>query len=92
MKEQPTTSQEFFARNKPRNFPLPKRRKPYSQTASWTHGDFVVESARKDTGTGRVRLLEDEEVVGALYLQGVTWAEISREAELLKDIVRRGEA
>lgn len=47
-----------------------------------------VQGALKDTGTGRVMLLEDGEKAGALYLQGTTWDEVCREVEILKDIIR----
>lgn len=86
----PNTVEQFFARNTPRDFPLPKRRKPYTRVVRFRFAQWVVESHYKTTGAGKIILLEVDEVSDILYFQAITWQELETEARLLVELIKKG--
>jgi len=78
------TTQEFFDQQEKRRFPLPKSPKPYTHIKSLYGGQ--IEVAHKDNGTGRITLFGrgEEEKDKKLYLQGVYWQELERQASILR--------
>lgn len=85
--KQKQTTEDFFAYQEPRRFPLPKKLKPYIKTKSISWGANTITVSLKANGTGKVELLESEERVGVLYIQGTDWQELSQKTLELRDIV-----
>ena len=83
----PKTLEDFFARQEPRNFPLPKKLKPYTNIKATSWSNYMVKISLKATGSGKLELFVGGEKVNALYIQGTDWQELTREANELKAIL-----
>jgi len=80
---------QFFDRQEPINYPLPKSLKPYTRVATSTVGAYIVRASHKDSGSAKIELIQEGEVVEKLFIQGIDYAELTRESLALQHLVRQ---
>ena len=83
------TLEQFFSRGEARNFPCRYKPKPYTKVISQQVGSVIIRGSHKESGSAKIEVLFDKEVVYKLYLQGVGYDELQRELIMLREILTK---